>query len=108
MQGHLLSSSYCVRLGRLRFRTAYMATGREAEGAGGRQQTEEVSTHSPLCRDPEERGRRGGRGPGSTQADRRDVQVVSGGPRAGARDHVHNGRGGGRHRTPRAPRCPAP
>lgn len=59
MQGHLLSSSYCVRLGRLRFRTAYMATGREAEGARGRQQTEEVSTHTPLRRDPEEGGRWG-------------------------------------------------
>lgn len=53
MQGDLLSSSYCVRLGRLRFRMEYMATGWEAEGARGRQQTEEVSAHSPLHGEPD-------------------------------------------------------
>lgn len=52
MQGDLLSSSYCVRLGRLRFRMEYKATGREAEGARGRQHTEEVSTHTLLGKDP--------------------------------------------------------
>lgn len=73
MQGDLLSSSYCVRLGRLRFRMEYKATGREAEGARGRQHTEEVSTHTLLRKDP-----RTGAGPSSTHADRRGVQVPDG------------------------------
>lgn len=46
----LLSSSYCVRLGRLRFRTENKATGEGGGGARGRQQTEEVSTHTPCTR----------------------------------------------------------
>lgn len=53
VQGDLLSSSYCVRLGPLRFRTEYTATGWAVEGARGRQQTEEVSTHTLLHKEPD-------------------------------------------------------
>lgn len=39
MQGDLLSSSYCVRLGRLRFRMEYMAMGARGRGRGGQRET---------------------------------------------------------------------
>lgn len=46
VQGDLLSSSYCVRLGRVRFRVENKATRWGSGGARGRQQTEEVSTYT--------------------------------------------------------------
>lgn len=61
MQGHLLSSSYCVRLGRLRFRTAYMATGREAEGARGDSRQRRL-VHTPRSAETRRRGAGGGGG----------------------------------------------
>lgn len=51
VQGDLLSSSYCVRLGRVRFRMENKATRGGGGGARGRQQTEEVSTR-PLHEHP--------------------------------------------------------
>lgn len=54
MQGHLLSSSYCVRLGRVRFRMENKATGRGGRGARG--DSRQRLVHTPPPRDPDERG----------------------------------------------------
>lgn len=56
MQGDLLSSSYRVRLGWVRFRMENKATRWGGRGARGRQQTEEVSTAPPHSTDTPMRG----------------------------------------------------